>query len=135
MWSFGVVLWDIFSLTKVPYVGLIVDDEFIRRLENGYHMERRGAWGINSVPEDIGQLMTDCWKPEPNQRPTFSQLAESLTAYMEASVLGANYIKMMDSRQYLQMTTDSLTSINESDAINFEPSIINAEINTVKTTV
>ena len=130
MWSFGVVLWDIFSLTKVPYAGLIVDDEFIRRLENGYHMERPEL-----MPEDLGQLMTDCWKPEPNQRPTFSQLAESLTAYMEASVLGANYIKMMDSRQYLQMTTDSLTSINESDAINFEPSIINAEINTVKTTV
>ena len=89
VWSFGVVLWEMFSLAKVPYTGLVVDDEFIRRLENGYRMEKP-----EFMPEDIGRLMTDCWKPEPHQRPTFTQLTESLGVYMETTVGCANYLQM-----------------------------------------
>jgi len=44
--------------------------------------------------------MTDCWKPEPHQRPTFSQLAASIAIFMESSVF-ANYLQM--ERQYLQL--------------------------------
>ena len=69
--------------------GLVVDDEFIRRLKNGYRMEKP-----EFMPEDIGRLMTDCWKPEPHQRPTFSQLRESLGVYMETTVGCANYLQM-----------------------------------------
>ena len=75
VWSFGVVLWEMFSLAKVPYAGLIVDEEFIRRLENGYRMEKPEL-----MPQDIGRLMASCWKQEPRHRPTFSQLADTLSA-------------------------------------------------------
>jgi len=46
------------------------------------------------MPQDIGRLMVDCWKLEPNQRPTFSQLTESLVVYMETSALSTNYLQM-----------------------------------------
>ena len=75
VWSFGVVLWEIFSLAKVPYAGLQFNDSFINRLQNGYRMKKP-----EFAPEDIVQLMADCWKTESNQRPTFNQLVEALCA-------------------------------------------------------
>ena len=78
VWSFGVVLWEMFSLSKIPYPGLQFDDSFIHRLQNGYRMNKP-----EFMPEDIGRLMIDCWKPQPNQRPTFTQLADALCAKLE----------------------------------------------------
>ena len=77
VWSFGVVLWEMFSLAKVPYPGLQFDDSFIRRLQNGYRMEKP-----EFATNDIGRLMADCWKHEPNQRPTFSQIEEAFKTYI-----------------------------------------------------
>ena len=97
VWSFGVVLWEIFSLAKVPYAGLVVDDEFIRRLENGYRMAKPEL-----APNFIGRLMSDCWKSESHQRPTFSQLVESLGVYIEGFVC-SNYLQMDERQRYLEM--------------------------------
>ena len=86
VWSFGVVLWEIFSLAKVPYgAGLQFNDSFINRLQNGYGMKK-----TEFVPEEIGQSKADCWKTETHQRLTFSQLAEALCAlenHSDASIL------------------------------------------------
>ena len=95
VWSFGVVLCEIFSLAKVPYARLIVDDEFIRRFENGYRTEQP-----EFAPDGFGRLMTDCWEPEPHQRLTFSQLTSSLGVFMESSVF-ANNLQM--EKDYLRM--------------------------------
>ena len=99
VWSFGVVLWEIFSLGKVPYPGLQFDDSFIRRLQNGYRMEKP-----EFATNDIGRLMTNCWKPEPHQRPTFSQLEEALKAHMDSSI-SSSYIAM--NRPYIAMNCAS----------------------------
>ena len=115
VWSFGVVLWEMFSLAKVPYAGLIVDEEFIRRLENGYRMEKP-----EFAPDHIGRLMTDCWKAQPHQRPTFSQLTESLGVYVETSMLGSNYIQMnklriTNSLEDQAETNENRSSINQDE--------------------
>ena len=39
VWSYGVVLWELFSLARSPYPGL-EPGELVRRLEAGYRMER-----------------------------------------------------------------------------------------------
>ena len=88
VWAFGVVLWEIFSLGMLPYAGLQFDDSFVRRLQNGYRMEKPEL-----APNFIGQLMADCWKTQPNQRPTFSQLEETLKNEMDAPT-SSNYIAM-----------------------------------------
>ena len=40
VWSYGVVLWELFSLARSPYPGLEANEEFIRRLEAGHRMEK-----------------------------------------------------------------------------------------------
>ena len=95
VWAFGVVLWEIFSLAKIPYPGLPFNDSFIHRLQNGYRMEKP-----EFATNDIYRLMIDCWKPEPNQRPTFSQLEEALKAQMDSST-SSSYIEM--NQPYIEM--------------------------------
>ena len=77
VWSFGVVLWEIFSLGKVPYPGMQFH-QLIALLLSGYRMEKPEL-----MPQDIGRLMAFCWKPEPRHRPTFHQLANLLCAKLE----------------------------------------------------
>ena len=78
VWSFGVVLWEIFSLAKVPYPGMPFN-QLIPSLQNGYRMDKPEL-----MPQDIGQLMANCWKRDPRQRPTFSQLVDAIGAKFES---------------------------------------------------
>ncbi|XP_017202732.1 vascular endothelial growth factor receptor 2 isoform X2 [Oryctolagus cuniculus] len=80
VWSFGVLLWEIFSLGASPYPGVKIDEEFCRRLKEGTRMRAPDY----TTPE-MYQTMLDCWHGEPNERPTFSELVEHLGNLLQAS--------------------------------------------------
>lgn len=40
VWSFGVVMWELFTLGKVPYSGLNAADSLHSKLKEGYRMEK-----------------------------------------------------------------------------------------------
>ncbi|KAJ8015680.1 hypothetical protein DPEC_G00028620 [Dallia pectoralis] len=89
VWSFGVLMWEIFSLGASPYPGLHIDEEFCCRLKEGTRM---------SAPEysssEIYQTMLDCWQGESGERPAFTDLVERLGDLLQASVQqeGKHYI-------------------------------------------
>jgi len=77
VWSFGVTIWEIFSLGEVPYPGYTWNLQFIEELEIGLRMSRP-KYASNL----IYVLMSHCWHKVPEKRPTFSVLKERLTEIM-----------------------------------------------------
>lgn len=94
VWSFGVVLWELFSLGKVPYPGITVN-QLIEDLKNGYRMDTP-----EFASNEIGQLIASCWKSSPNERPTFHQLQEMLNNQLEAA-FNEHYLSIND--PYIQV--------------------------------
>lgn len=39
VWSFGIVLWEFFSLARMPYPGMEADERLYHKLVEGYRME------------------------------------------------------------------------------------------------
>ncbi|XP_075796971.1 vascular endothelial growth factor receptor kdr-like isoform X2 [Pelodiscus sinensis] len=91
VWSFGVLLWEIFSLGASPYPGVQIDEDFCRRLKEGTRMRSPEY----STPE-IYQTMLDCWHSIATERPTFTELVERLGDLLQANVQqdGKDYIPL-----------------------------------------
>lgn len=72
IWSYGVVLWEIYSYGKQPYYGH-TNDQVLKLIYDGI---------ILSPPEDcpplICDLMKNCWKTEPKDRIKFMEICEKL---------------------------------------------------------
>ncbi|CAN9501225.1 unnamed protein product [Ophioblennius macclurei] len=71
VWSYGVLLWEIFSLGRSPYPNVVVDTNFYKMIKDGRHMEQP-----DYAPAEIYQLMTLCWNLEPTDRPTFKTIGQ-----------------------------------------------------------
>uniref|UniRef100_A0A8C1HXY4 receptor protein-tyrosine kinase n=2 Tax=Cyprinus carpio TaxID=7962 RepID=A0A8C1HXY4_CYPCA len=81
VWSYGVLLWEIFSLGASPYPGLNIDEEFCHRLKQGTRM----CPPEYSIPE-IYCIMMACWENNPEDRPSFSALVEILGDLLQTCV-------------------------------------------------
>ncbi|XP_053169066.1 inactive tyrosine-protein kinase 7 isoform X1 [Hemicordylus capensis] len=73
VWSFGVVMWEIFTLGEMPYSKL-VDEEVLTGLQSG-KMKLPHPEGC---PSKLSKVMQRCWAPSPKDRPSFSEIANML---------------------------------------------------------
>ncbi|XP_006794621.1 vascular endothelial growth factor receptor 1 isoform X1 [Neolamprologus brichardi] len=91
VWSYGILLWEIFSLGASPYPGLHIDEEFCHRLKGGTRMRAPEY----STPE-IYSTMLACWEANPADRPTFTNLVETMGELLQARVQqdGKDYIPL-----------------------------------------
>uniref|UniRef100_A0A672IS16 receptor protein-tyrosine kinase n=1 Tax=Salarias fasciatus TaxID=181472 RepID=A0A672IS16_SALFA len=92
VWSFGVLLWEIFSLGASPYPGVCIDESFCRRLREGTRMRPP-----EYATTEIYQTMLDCWLDRPTDRPTFADLVEHLGNLLQASA-------QQDGKDYIPLT-------------------------------
>nr|XP_695792.1 megakaryocyte-associated tyrosine-protein kinase [Danio rerio] len=72
VWSYGVLLWEIFSYGRQPYPKMTVN-EVKECVEKGYRMDPP-----DECPADVYSIMTSCWQTEPKKRPSFHKLRERL---------------------------------------------------------
>jgi len=79
VWSFGVVLYEIFTVGGSPYPG-INGHEIANRLKKGYRMPKP-----KHVDQQLYKIMLQCWQQKPNDRPTFPTLKDKITDLLENS--------------------------------------------------
>ncbi|XP_023283929.1 platelet-derived growth factor receptor beta-like [Seriola lalandi dorsalis] len=97
VWSFGVLLWEIFSLGASPYPDLPMTQEFYSALKRGYRMTR-----AEHAPHNVFELMKCCWEEKPQSRPSFSSLVVSV----------GNMLTDDHNKRYLQLTENFLKGDN-----------------------
>uniref|UniRef100_A0A8C7JQM7 receptor protein-tyrosine kinase n=1 Tax=Oncorhynchus kisutch TaxID=8019 RepID=A0A8C7JQM7_ONCKI len=71
VWSYGILLWEIFSLGKSPYPNVVVDTRFYKLIKDGCYMSQP-----DFAPPEIYTIMKMCWNLEPTERPTFSTIGQ-----------------------------------------------------------
>uniref|UniRef100_A0A7N8XWJ0 Tyrosine-protein kinase n=1 Tax=Mastacembelus armatus TaxID=205130 RepID=A0A7N8XWJ0_9TELE len=74
VWSYGILLWETFSLGVCPYPGM-TNQQAREQVEKGYRMACP-----QRCPEDVYKVMLRCWQYNPEDRPKFSELQRDLAA-------------------------------------------------------
>ncbi|KAK7099626.1 tyrosine-protein kinase Lyn-like isoform X2 [Littorina saxatilis] len=72
VWSFGILLYEIFTYGRVPYPGVYGD--ILLKVEGGYRMPNPDGSGKCVCPPPVYDTMQKCWQYEPADRPTFEFL-------------------------------------------------------------
>ncbi|XP_043926027.1 macrophage colony-stimulating factor 1 receptor-like [Protopterus annectens] len=86
VWSYGILLWEIFSLGKGPYPSMAVDSKFYKLIKDGYQMSRP-----DFAPPQMYDIMQSCWKLEPTRRPTFEQIGKLIKEQLRDLSLSQDY--------------------------------------------
>ncbi|CAL1547116.1 unnamed protein product [Lymnaea stagnalis] len=72
VWSFGILMWEVFSLGHMPYPGCS-NEEVMNLVAQGGRLESPGG-----CPSAVFDIMASCWNVLPEGRPNFSLIISSL---------------------------------------------------------
>ncbi|XP_071815322.1 uncharacterized protein [Apostichopus japonicus] len=130
-WSFGVLLYEIFTLGGTPYPG-IAPRLLVSQLKNGYRMDQP-----DSCPDDVYDLMKRCWQESPMSRPKFTNMFEEFgemlmkrTDYLEfgsEDVLEMEELLKLPRRGSTIQANHYISPSDEGDAGMKLPPILNEE--------
>lgn len=79
IWSFGILLTEIVTYGRTPYPGM-TNPEVMRNLDQSYRMPCP-----DGCPDELYNLMMLCWKEQPEDRPTFEFLQNTLNDFFVAT--------------------------------------------------
>nr|XP_036222265.1 vascular endothelial growth factor receptor 1 isoform X11 [Bactrocera oleae] len=99
VWSFGIVLWEFFSLAKVPYPGMDPNQSLYLKIKDGYRMEKPPY-----ANNELYDIMLECWSTNPESRPLFNVL-EKYFARMLGEDVTNHYVDLNDT--YLRANMDN----------------------------
>ena len=72
VWSFGVVMWEIFSFAMQPYYGTS-NEQVTESIRKGRILQKP-----HDCPNKMYDVMKECWSMNPKERPTFTELHQIL---------------------------------------------------------
>ncbi|KAM9357184.1 platelet-derived growth factor receptor beta [Symphorus nematophorus] len=73
VWSYGILLWEIFTLGGTPYPDLPMNELFYSALKRGYRMAKPAH-----ASDEVYEIMKKCWDEKFEKRPEFSFLVHSV---------------------------------------------------------
>lgn len=104
VWSFGVLMWEIWSFGTEPYVDWNAR-EVLQRIKAGERM--RIPLGC---PQEVYALMMQCWDLEPKRRPTFEKLYSQFTEMDNQNERELRQAELELSGSGAYLTTEDATS-------------------------
>ncbi|XP_029448457.1 fibroblast growth factor receptor 3 isoform X2 [Rhinatrema bivittatum] len=109
VWSFGVLLWEIFTLGGSPYPGIPVEELF-KLLKEGHRMDKPA-----NCTHELYMIMRECWHAVPSQRPNFKQLVEDLDRVLSVTSADEYLDLSVPFEQYSPACPDSHSSCSSGD--------------------
>ncbi|XP_067029861.1 ephrin type-A receptor 3-like isoform X5 [Acropora muricata] len=97
VWSYGIVLWEVFTIGDSPYPG-VKPRQVASLLERGYRMPRP-----NHISEELYSVMSECWSEKPEDRPSFQWICTAMKRLIN------------DHKTYV-----NLDVYNDEDYVNFD---------------
>ncbi|XP_019849351.1 PREDICTED: ephrin type-B receptor 3-like isoform X2 [Amphimedon queenslandica] len=92
VWSYGVLLFEIWSLGRKPFSSL-TNEKYIEKIDEGERLAPPPG-----CPRSFYQLMMDCWHPSPPDRPSFTSLCQYLSQPVESLLqLGISQVELEES--------------------------------------
>ena len=102
-WMFGVTLWEMFSFGEEPWIGLN-GSQILRKIDR----EGERLHQPDACPNDIYQILLQCWAKIPTDRPTFEALKDYL---METAPLVVKVCQSFNEDNKLAMELGNLRII------------------------
>ena len=109
--SYGVLLWELFTLGEAPYPDYEAGPEFIKAL---LHDQIRLSRPLRAPEELYRRVMAECWAEDATVRPHFERIAEVF-----ASIVG------VDRRHLPTLESAASTSTSTSPSSKRQPVIDN----------
>ena len=101
VWSFGVVLWEIFCFALQPYYGM-THEEVVKYIKEGKVLNCP-----DNTPAEVYDLMRLCWSKKPQNRPSFAMLHKSLCLIQD------DYVKKRHREEQVRLEQEGCVSGSE----------------------
>jgi serine/threonine protein kinase len=86
VWSYGILLFELFSLGQLPYIGM-ENSHILEFLEEGKRLDKPAY-----CSDEMYEIMFSCWKEDPNERPTFIEICQRLMPMLEDTNAHYTYV-------------------------------------------
>ncbi|KAM4693385.1 activated CDC42 kinase 1 isoform 2-T2 [Discoglossus pictus] len=110
-WMFGVTLWEMFTYGQEPWIGLNGSQILHKIDKEGERLSRP-----EDSPQDIYNVMLQCWAHKPEDRPTFVALRDFL---VEAQPTDMRALQDFQEPDKLHIQIDDVITVIEGRAENY----------------
>ncbi|XDV42961.1 hypothetical protein PO909_011523 [Leuciscus waleckii] len=114
VWAFGVLLWEIMTLGKLPYP-TYTNHEVLSFISTGGRLPSPAG-----CPQRLYNLMMSCWSKEPTERPNFQYLEETLSKlrdYEEVKRANQNGAEGHVNQAYQEDEEEVCTGVDEDEVL------------------
>uniref|UniRef100_A0A8C7YV96 non-specific protein-tyrosine kinase n=1 Tax=Oryzias sinensis TaxID=183150 RepID=A0A8C7YV96_9TELE len=110
-WMFGVTLWEMFTYGQEPWLGLNGSQILHKIDKEGERLPKP-----EDCPQDIYNVMLQCWAQKPDDRPTFVSLREFLLETLPTDMCA---LQDFDEPDKLQIKVNEVITVIEGRAENY----------------